>query len=75
VPSLVFRTEEQRCLKPLPQTTFDVDEVETTTVTKTFRVTFDRNRYSVPWRLTSQTVLLRKVSLRLSNADMQATMT
>lgn len=59
VPSLVFRNEEQRCLKPLPQTTFDVDEVETTTVTKTFRVTFDRNRYSVPWRLTSQTVLLR----------------
>lgn len=59
VPSLVFRNEEQRCLKPLPQTTFDVDDVETTTVTKMFRVTFDRNRYSVPWRLTSQTVLTR----------------
>jgi hypothetical protein len=28
-------------------------------VTKTFRVSFDRNRYSVPWRLASQTVLVR----------------
>jgi len=59
VPALVFRNEEQRCLKPLPEMPFDVDDVETSTVTKTFRVTFDRNRYSVPWRLTSQTVLLR----------------
>jgi transposase len=59
VPALVFQHEEQRCLKPLPATTFDVDDVDTTTVTKMFRVTFDRNRYSVPWRLTSQTVLLR----------------
>lgn len=59
VPALVFRNEEQRCLKPLPASPFDVDDVETFTVTKTFRVTFDRNRYSVPWRLTSQTVLVR----------------
>src|SRR5689334_4685310 len=59
VPSLVFRHEEQRQLKPIPATPFDVDEVETATVTKTFRVSFDRNRYSVPWRLTSQTVLVR----------------
>lgn len=59
IPALVFRHEEQRLLKPLPETTFDVDDVETTTVTKTFRVTFDRNRYSVPWRLVGQTVLMR----------------
>ncbi len=59
VPSLVFRYEEQRCLKPIPATTFDVDDVETNGVTKTFRVTFDRNRYSVPWRLASQNVLVR----------------
>jgi hypothetical protein len=59
VPSLVFRHEEQRCLKPIPVTRFNVDDVETSTVTKTFRVTFDRNRDSVPWRLTSQTVLIR----------------
>ena len=28
-------------------------------MTKSFRVTFDRNRYSVPWRLVGQTVLIR----------------
>jgi transposase len=59
VPSLVFRHEEQRQLKPIPPTPFDVDDVDTVTVTKTFRVSFDRNRYSVPWRLVSQTVLVR----------------
>jgi len=59
IPSLVFRHEEQRCLKPIPAAPFDVDDVETNGVTKTFRVTFDRNRYSVPWRLASQHVLVR----------------
>lgn len=59
VPALVFRHEEQRLLKPIPDTPFNVDDVLTSTVTKTFRVTFDRNRYSVPWRLSGQTVLVR----------------
>jgi len=59
VPALVFRHEEQRHLKPIPATPFDVDDIATHTVTKTFRVTFDRNRYSVPWRLVGQTVLIR----------------
>jgi hypothetical protein len=59
VPALVFQHEEKRHLKPISDAVFDADDVETSTVTKTFRVTFDRNRYSVPWRLTSQTVLVR----------------
>jgi hypothetical protein len=59
IPALVFRHEEQKHLKPLPNMPFDVDDVETNTVTKTFRVTFDRNRYSVPWRLSEQPVLVR----------------
>jgi transposase len=59
VPALVFRHEEHRHLKPIPATPFDVDDVETSGVTKSFRVTFDRNRYSVPWRLASQHVLVR----------------
>jgi hypothetical protein len=59
VPALVFRHEEKRHLKPIPATPFDVDDVETNGVTKSFRVTFDRNRYSVPWRLASQNVLVR----------------
>ena len=32
---------------------FDTDDMLSTGVTKTFRVTFDRNHYSVPWRLVS----------------------
>ena len=59
VPALVFQHQEQRLLKPLPDTPFDTDDVDSTGVTKTFRVTFDRNRYSVPWRLVGQTVLVR----------------
>jgi len=59
VPALVFQHEEQRRLKPVPDIPFDTDDLDSTGVTKTFRVTFDRNRYSVPWRLVGQTVLVR----------------
>jgi hypothetical protein len=59
VPSLVFRHEEKPLLKPLSTMPFDTDDVEGNGVTKMFRVPFDRNRYSVPWRLVSQSVLVR----------------
>jgi transposase len=59
VPALVFEGEEKRLLRPLVTTPFDTDEVTSCSVTKTFRVTFDRNRYSVPWRFVGQTVLVR----------------
>lgn len=59
VPALAFEHEERQLLKPLPQQPFDTDDVTTTTVTKLFRVRFDRNTYSVPPRLVSQTVLVR----------------
>jgi transposase len=59
VPQLVFEHEEKRSLKPLPQTPFDTDDVEGMGVTKMFRVSFDRNRYSVPSRLASQQVVVR----------------
>jgi transposase len=59
VPSLVFAHEEKPKLKPLPATPFNTDDVEGTGVTKTFRVSFDRNKYSVPWRLVSQQVIVR----------------
>jgi transposase len=59
VPSLVFEHEEKHLLKPLPDTPYDTDDKFTTTVTKLFRVRFDRNTYSVPPRLVSQTVLVR----------------
>ena len=54
VPQLVFEHEEKRLLKPLSATPFNTDDVEGTGVTKMFRVSFDRNSYSVPWRLASQ---------------------
>ena len=59
VPQLVFDHEEKRLLKPLSQTPFNTDDVDGMGVTKMFRVPFDRNHYSVPWRLASQQVLVR----------------
>lgn len=59
VPALVFQHQEKGKLKPVPDTPFDADDVDSMSVTKSFRVTFDRNRYSVPWRLVGQTVLVR----------------
>jgi len=59
VPALVFANEEKCKLRPLPATPFNTDDMDGTGVTKTFRVSFDRNSYSVPWRLVSQHVLVR----------------
>ena len=59
VPLLVFEHEEKRLLKPVPTTPFDTDDITSASVTKSFRVSFDRNRYSVPWRLVGQTVVIR----------------
>ena len=59
VPSLVFKHDEQKKLDPVVWRTFDTDDLFSTTVSKTFRVAFDSNAYSVPWRLHGQTVLVR----------------
>jgi transposase len=59
VPQLVFEHQEKPRLKPLPSTPFNTDDVEGMGVTKLFRVPFDRNKYSVPWRLASQQVIVR----------------
>jgi transposase len=59
VPKLAFEHEERALLKPMPSVPFDTDDLLSTGVTKSFRVRFDRNRYSVPWRLVGQTVLVR----------------
>lgn len=59
VPSLVFKNEEKKKLEPVPERFFDTDDLETSGVTKIFRVRFDRNSYTVPWRLVGQQVLLR----------------
>lgn len=59
VPSLVFNHEEKATLAPLLPHTFDTDDLVSTGVSKTFRVDFDRNDYTVPWRLVGQPVLVR----------------
>ena len=59
VPALVFESEERRRLKPLPPLPVETDDVLSAGVTKSFRVTFDRNRYSVPSRLVGQAVVVR----------------
>jgi transposase len=59
VPALVFTHLERPRLKPLPDTHFNTDDVEGHGITKMFRVPFDRNKYSVPWRLVSQQVIVR----------------
>src|SRR5262245_21963972 len=59
VPALVFRHDEQKKLEPVVWRPFDTDDLFTTTVSKTFYVDFDSNTYTVPWRLVSQTVLVR----------------
>lgn len=59
VPSLVFEHEEKALLKAPLAIPFDTDEVLAASVTKSYRITFDRNRYSVPSRFVGQSVLLR----------------
>jgi transposase len=59
VPALVFKGQEQKLLKPLNGIPYETDEIEGVGVTKSFRVRFDRNLYSVPPRLVSQSVVIR----------------
>lgn len=59
VPALVFKHEESAKLQRVPENPFDTDDLFSTSVSKTFRVVFDRNKYSVPWRLNNQAVLVR----------------
>ena len=59
VPALVYQHEERPLLRPVPDTPFNTDDVEGQTVTKSFRVRFDRNTYSVPPGLVSQGVVVR----------------
>jgi len=59
VPALVFENEERMLLRPISETPFNTDDVESAGVTKSFRVRFDRNLYSVPPHLVGQSVVIR----------------
>jgi hypothetical protein len=57
IPSLHV-AEERPSLLPLREP-YDTDEVRSVVVSPTFRVAFDGNRYSVPWRLVGKRLTLR----------------
>ena len=59
VPALVFENEERALLRPIGDAVFNADDVESAGVTKSFRVRFDRNLYSVPPQLVGQSVVVR----------------
>ncbi len=59
VPALVFEHEEKAVLAPVRDVPFNTDDVDSAVISKTFRVRFDRNLYSVPPQLVGQTVLVR----------------
>jgi transposase len=73
VPRLVFEHEERPQLAPLRPVDFDTDDLETSGVGRTHRVHFDRNDYTVPWRLHGQSVLVRAnddfVAVKLANKE------
>lgn len=57
VPELIFE-EEKKALMSLSGP-FDTDEVHSVKVSSLFRVDFDGNKYSVPWRLSGRIVTVR----------------
>lgn len=59
VPALVFEHVERHALMPLRDVHFDTDDVLTTSVGRMHEISFDRNVYTVPWRLAGQRVLVR----------------
>lgn len=59
VPALVFDHVERHALSPLREVSFDTDDVLATSVGRTHQIGFDRNQYTVPWRLAGQRVLAR----------------
>lgn len=65
IPALVFEHTERLLLKPLPETPFDTDDIDTDVVSATFRVRFERNLYSVPWHLQGQRVTIRGTDERV----------
>lgn len=59
IPELVFAAEEKAELKPLRPDRYDTDEVFAKEVPPNFRLTYQTNRYSVPWTLVGQVVTVR----------------
>lgn len=57
IPELLFAREKTCLLPPAPE--YDTDEICSVKVSHQFRVRFDGNMYSAPWRLSGRTLTLR----------------
>lgn len=57
IPELIFNEEKPKLLPLRPP--YDTDEVRSPRVSHQFRVDFDANKYSVPWRLSGRILTLR----------------
>lgn len=56
IPELVFEVEEKKALLPLNPEPYDTDEIFSKVVPPQFYITYETNRYSVPWTLVGQAV-------------------
>jgi len=59
IPELVFEAEEKKTLLPLNPEPYDTDEILSKVVPPQFLITYETNRYSVPWTLVGQAVTVR----------------
>lgn len=59
IPELVFAAEEKAKLAPLRPDRYDTDEVFTKEVPPNFHLTYETNRYSVPWTMVGQVITVR----------------
>ncbi|MFC1482473.1 IS21 family transposase [Myxococcota bacterium] len=58
IPELMFE-QERAALQPLRPEAYDTDEVISCEVSRFFKVSFETNRYSVPWTLSGKKVTVR----------------
>jgi transposase len=59
IPELVFEAEEKATLASLRPDGYETDEVFTKEVPPNFHLTYQTNRYSVPWTMVGQAVTVR----------------
>lgn len=59
VPILLFQAEERAALRPMNPHVYDTNEVFSRVVPPTFHISYDSNKYSLPWTLVGMTVTIR----------------
>ena len=58
--------EERRCLRPLPDEDFSLDEISTLTVPRTARITAGRHQHALPQELIGRRIQMRKGASELA---------